>query len=304
MPRKIVVVSAPRLQAYVVERLAYIDSVFCRSMRMIDADDLERLKESLTPDERFSGTRYFGDKWIYVDSSTGETFFHYVHTIHQPTKSTFRVLQGIQERNPGLLHLLDVHFALDLTTSSDLHAARLHEALLAVLTPKRLPSTDHDQEHDTTYIGRRRSGNEIAVYSDGKRKVRPASPRVHLEWRVHGAKALQRANIKSPLDLLELDHRDFWSKRLRLRIMPTLPRLTRILELRAARKGRPMSPEQKLRTANALKRISSDYHGRSSAQGLNEILLSGLHPRPSQLYKPVSNKWALPGRANALWDEG
>ena len=304
VPRRSISVRTPLLQAYVVERLAYIDSVFYRSTRKIDADDLERLKVSLTPDERFPGTRYFGDSWPYVDLATGETFFHYVHTVHQPTKSTFHVLKGIQERNPGLLHLLDVHLALDLTTSSDQDAARLHEALLAVLTPKRLSSTDHVQEHETTYIGKRRSGNEIAVYSDGKRKVRPASPRVHLEWRVHGAKALRRANIKSALDLAELDHRDFWSKRLRLHIMPALPRLTRVLELRAARRGRPMSPEQRQRTVNALARISRDYYGRFSAQGLDEFLVRGLHPKPSQLYKPISNKWALPGRVNALWDEG
>lgn len=303
MPRKRIAVPKPILQAYVVERLAYIDSVFVRSTKMIDPVDLSQLKGTLTPDERFPGTRYFGEKRKYVNMDTGEILFHYVHTIHQPTKATCSVLQDIHERNPELLHLLDVHFALDLTTSCDLDADLLHEALLGVLTPARLATTDHVQEYETTYIGTRCSGNEIAVYSDGKRKVRPESPRVHLEWRIHGAKALRRANIKSAADLAELDHRAFWAKRLRLHIMPTLSRLTRVLELRAARNGRPLSPERRLRTMNVLSRLGRDYHGRFFAQGLDELLVSGLHPKPSQLYKRISNEWALPAAGNALWDE-
>lgn len=304
MPRSPISVRTPLLQAYVVERLAYIDSVFFRTTRKIDPVDLERLKDSLIPDDRFPGKRYLGKRVTYVNGATGEILYHYVHTVHQPMKATLRVLQDIQEQNPELLHLLEAHFALDLTTNSDLEAAKLHQSLLGVLTPARLATTDHDQEYETTYVGRRRSGNEIAVYSNGKKKVRPEWSRVHLEWRVHGTKALRRVNIKSPMDLAEVDHRAFWSKRLRLNIMPSLPRLIRVLELRAARNGRPMSPAQKQRTMNALARISSDYQGRFFAQGLDEFLVGGLHPKPSQLYKRISNEWALPTPGNALWDEG
>jgi hypothetical protein len=303
MPRRRIAVRKPILQAYVVERLAYIDSVFARSTKKIDPDDLARLKGTLIPDERFPGTRYFGGEHKYVNMETGEILYHYVHTIHQPTKATFCVLKDIQERNPELLHLLDVHLALDLTTSCDHDAAQLHEALLGVLTPARLATKDHVQEYETTYIGTRRSGNEIAVYSDGKRKVLPESPRVHLEWRIHGAKALRRANIKSAMDLAGLDHRAFWAKHLRLHIMPTLSRLTRVLEHRAARNGRPLSLERKQRTMSLLSRISRDYQGRFFAQGLDEVLVRGLHPKPSRLYKPISNEWALPASGNALWDE-
>ena len=303
MPRKRIAVRTPLLQAYVVERLAYIDSVYVRTTKKIDPVDLERLKSSLTPDVRFPGKRYSGRMRRFIIPTTGECLYHYVHTIHQPTKATLRVLQDIQEQSPGLLHLLEVDFALDLTTNSDLDATQLHKSLLGVLAPARLGKTIHSEEYETTYIGARRSGNEVVVYSDGKRKVRPESPRVHIEWRIHGAKALDRAKIRSAIDLVAINHRTIWEKRLRLRIMPTLSRLIRILECRAVRSGRPMSPSQNQRTVYLLARMSKDYHGRFFAQGLDDFLVRGLHPKPAQIYKPISNKWALPEPGNALWDE-
>lgn len=301
MPRKRIAVRKPILQAYVVERLAYIDSVFVKGNRKIDLADLERLKATLTPDARFSDKRYFGRYKPYINEKTGECFYHYVHIIHQPTKATFCVMQDIQDRNPGIFSLLEVHFALDLITSSDRDADHLHEALLGVFVPARLKSKD--QEYSTTYMGTTYGGNEMVAYSDDKSKVRPESPVVHLEWRIQGDRALKRANIKSMMELTEFNHRAFWAKRLRLRIMPTLPRLVRILECRAARNGRLLDLKKSQRTMNWLVRGSQDYLGRFSAQDLNDLLVILRHPRPSQLYMPISNTWALPKPGNALWDE-
>jgi hypothetical protein len=303
MPRKRIAVRMPLLQTYVVERLAYIDSVYVRTTKKIDPVDLKRLKSTLTPDIRLAAERYRGDPWRYQNPITGAWFYHYVHTIHQPTKATIQVLQDIQDQSPEILHLLQVDFALDLTTDNDLDAARLHLAFLGVLTPARLGKSIHKPEFKTSYMGAWGSGNEVVVYSDGRRKVRPQSPRVHIEWRIHGAKALERAKIKSAIDLVAVNHRAIWEKRLRLHIMPTLTRLLRILECRAARNGRPMNPEQMKRTRHLLERMSTDYNGRYFAQGLDDFLVHGLHPKPAQLYKRISNKWALPEPSNALWDE-
>ncbi|WP_157084980.1 hypothetical protein [Hydrogenophaga palleronii] len=303
MPREKIAVRTPKLGAYVVERLSYIDSIFFRTIRRLDEADLMRLKKTLIPDERFSKRRYFGAKRPYTNPVTGRTLFHYVHVVHQPMRATLELLQDIQECDPKLLHLLDVHVALDLTTRSQSDAAKLHEAVLAVHTPARLGTTDHDQEVETSYVGKRTNGNEVAIYSNGERKVRPDSSRVHLEWRVHGAKALKRAKMAAADQVVKLDYRAFWAKHLRLNVMPTLPRLVRVLELRAARSGRPMSAKQIQGLQNALSRISQDYEGRYFAQGLDEYLLDGVHPKPSRLYKSVSNEWALPAPGNALWDD-
>lgn len=137
MPRKRISVRTPLLQAYVVERLAYIDSVYVRTTKKIDPVDLSRLKKTLIPDVRFPGERYHGGPRPYVIEATGECFYHYVHGIHQPTKATFQVLQDIKERNPDVLHLHQVDFSLDLTTSNELDAALLHEALLGVFPSKK-----------------------------------------------------------------------------------------------------------------------------------------------------------------------
>lgn len=216
MPRKRIAVRTPLLQAYVVERLAYIDTVYVRTTKKIDPVDLDRIKETLIPDARFSESRYFSKDRPYFNEVTGQWQYHHVHTIQQPTRATFQVLQDIQDRSPEVLHLSQVDFALDLTTNSELDAGLLHEALLGGLTPARLAQTDHAQEFETTYIGAKRSANKILVYSDGIRKVRPESPRVHIEWRITGSKALHRANIKSAIDLAVIDHRAIWKKRLRM----------------------------------------------------------------------------------------
>jgi len=304
MPRRKLRVRKVALGAYVVERLAYIDTVIVRTTRMVGDEDYELLGETFPPDERLTKNRFFGDTWEYVDKETGEIRWHHVLYCHQPTKATFQVMEDIQKRQPDFLFLLEVHFALDLTTNSEFEAAILDRKLQDVFTPARLPLADHAYEFETTYIGKKRGKNRVAMYRDGVRKVRPESPRVHLEWRIHGKTALERAKIYAPADLVRFDHRAFWAKNLRLRVMPQQPRLVRVLELRAARnKGRPVSPESRERMKNMIIRLSKDYLGRFSAKHLDDALHQ-LHPRPAQLYARIPNEWALPAPRNALWDEG
>lgn len=304
MPRRKLRVRKVALGAYVVERLAYIDTVIVRTTKLIGDEGYASLGETFPPDERLTKNRFYGKDWEYVDQETGEIRWHHVLYCHQPTKATLQVMDDIQKRQPDLLFLLEVHFALDLTTNSEVDAANLERALQSTLTPARLPIADHAHEYETTYIGRKRGKNRVAMYRDRVGKVRSERPRVHIEWRIHGKTALERAKIYGPADLVRVDHRAFWAKRLRLHVMPQLPRLIRNLELRAARsKGRPVSPESQRRTKNMISRLSKDYLGRFSAKHLDDAL-HGVHPRPAQLYLHISNEWALPEPGNALWDEG
>lgn len=304
MPRKKIRVRKIALGTHVVERLAYIDTVIVRTARKIGDEDYELLEKTFTPDERLANKRFFGNDWEYLDKETGEIRWHHVLYCHQPTKATFQVMEDIQKRQPELLFLLEVDFALDLTTNSESDAAILDRALQSVFVPARLPLADHAYQYETTYIGKKRSKNRVVMYCDGVRKVRPESPRVHLEWRIHGKTALERANIYGPADLVPFDHRAFWAKQLRLRLMPQVSRVVRLLERNAVRKtGRPVSPVRRDRMKHWLTRLGKDYLGRFSAKHLDDALQEW-HPKPARLYKRIANDWALPAPGNALWDEG
>lgn len=304
MPRRKLRVRKIALGLYVVERLAYIDTVIVRTTRSIEGEDYELLRRTFPPDERFAKDRFYPDSWEYVDKETGEIRWHHVLYCHQPTKETFKVMEDIQKRQPDLLFLLGVDFALDLTTNSESDAAILDRALQSVFVPARLPLADHAHQFETTYIGKKRSKNRLVMYCDGVRKVRPEIPRVHLEWRIRGKTALERASIYGPADLVRFDHRAFWAKQLRLRVMPQVPRLVRNLELRAARKkGHPLSPQSRERLKNVLTRLGKDYLGRFSAKYMDDAL-HAWYPGHTELYGRLANEWALPAPGNALWDEG
>lgn len=304
MGRKRIRIRNVPLGAYVVERLAYVDSMFVRTTRKLDPEDFELLRQTLPLDVRFSERRLLSQRWEYINGETGEVRHHHVLVIHQPMKDTCRLLAELATQNPNLLHLLEIHLALDLVTHSSVDVESLYRHILATFTPARLPTSDQTQEFDTTYIGLQTGGNRIVIYRDGVRKVRPDSPRVHLEWRIHGAKALQRAKVRSIEDLLRFDHKAFWAQKLRFHVMPDLPRLGKVLERRAVRAGKFLSPEGRARLNEAIFRVSHDHRDWLSAQRLDSLLVSGLHPRPAQLYKRIPNAWALPEPGNVLWDEG
>ena len=65
------------------------------------------------------------------------------------------------------------------------------------------------------YSAKQGVANLLVVYSDLPcRRVTEETACVHLEWRLNGARALQRAGLGTIGQLLQLDHRAFWQKRL------------------------------------------------------------------------------------------
>jgi hypothetical protein len=67
----------------------------------------------------------------------------------------------------------------------------------------------------TRYTAKQGVANLLVVYSDLLcRRLTEPTPCVHLEWRLNGARALQRAGLGTVGQLLQLDHRAFWQKRL------------------------------------------------------------------------------------------
>jgi hypothetical protein len=67
---------------------------------------------------------------------------------------------------------------------------------------------------ETRYTGPRGAANLLAIYRDRPCKVTGEVYCVHLDWRITGAVALQRAGINSLQQLRNIDYHAFWQKRL------------------------------------------------------------------------------------------
>jgi hypothetical protein len=72
-----------------------------------------------------------------------------------------------------------------------------------------------EEDKITRYSGPRSAPNVSVIYADKGSKV-TGEDCVHIDWRINGGAALRRAGIHSLRDLLDLDYRQFWGKRLKI----------------------------------------------------------------------------------------
>lgn len=134
--------------------------------------------------------------------------------IRQPTPEVLRFLA----EQSGLL-LNHTEIALDWTFSTE---HETEEAL--IFTARHLIKKHHREAHGirivgegerrTLYTNTRAARNVVVLYADKYCRVTGEECCVHLEWRMNGVEALRRAGIHSIEDLLSLDYRQFWAKRL------------------------------------------------------------------------------------------
>jgi len=71
----------------------------------------------------------------------------------------------------------------------------------------------------TRYTGPRSAPNVLAIYCDKPCRLTGEIYCTHLDWRMKGAATLRRVGIFSVADLLNFDHRLFWSTRMLFRAM-------------------------------------------------------------------------------------
>ncbi len=87
------------------------------------------------------------------------------------------------------------------------------------------------------YSGPQGAPNVLAMYADRRSRISGERFCVHLDWRINGVEALQRAGIRSVQDLLNFSHYGFWKKRLRCYEVDT-KKLGRVYHERVLGKGR------------------------------------------------------------------
>ena len=68
----------------------------------------------------------------------------------------------------------------------------------------------------TRYTGPREAPNNLVNYNNRPSKTTGEVDCLKLEWRITGVAALRRAGLTSLDDILRIDHREFWARRLKL----------------------------------------------------------------------------------------
>jgi hypothetical protein len=127
-------------------------------------------------------------------------------------------LQWLATLSGALLNYVEV--GLDWTFNNERERDEAHE----FVRRHHIKRWHGDQQvtvyKSTRYTARRRVRrvpNMLVVYSDLPCRVSGEVNCVHLEWRLSGARTLQRAGLSTFGELLQLDHRAFWKERLLMR---------------------------------------------------------------------------------------
>lgn len=237
--------------------------------------------------------------------------------LHQPRSYELYALSEIEE--VGRCRVTRVDVTLDLivhdSCSPDELRRHLEGRLIPSVRAKRTVKGKHDGRvkeavsyiKETTYYFRgRRSGIEVALYSDRFSKTGYGWQCCHLEYRVRGAKALQVAGISSAKEVLALNHRKFWDAHLAFWKPPTPESLARSSNgTPCTRTIESLGPERNQREAHLMFRLATHYN-----QGIlntNRLyfelrdMARKYNQRPLRLFQKVDHSWALPQPRNYMW---
>jgi hypothetical protein len=267
--------------------------------------------------------------------------FHLFFWLHQPTRRSIELLQKYE---PAQFYGVDV--ALDLCVGSPRAASDLESYVLRHIhkqgegrkrgnepregKSRKLPSwRSGDKTHiGHTYVwdfitpdsgeihtGPGRRCSQFVVYSDLPSKVTGGSC-VHVEYRVAGTRPLLNDRFPSTDAVQQLDHREFWKKRLHFLEPPSGDRLERVVAERIGRlteRGAARRPWD-ARISEAQERLTSAFDGvrggYRAANGVDVAYVlkdSGLAggKTPLRLFEPVSCGWMLPKHGkNEFWIVG
>lgn len=178
--------------------------------------------------------------------------------MRQPSRRAFLTLErSLGHDVRALLNYVEI--VLDVLCDSRAQARALQRAFIASVKVKHQQQTLVIHQ-GTAYIGRlaksdRKPGHVLCVYSDRPSKLNLAKRRrahpacLHIEWRATGARALEMLGILTTRDLLDFDHRAFWTERIQLIALPN--RKTELGRILHATKGKRTEVTDRALRANA-----------------------------------------------------
>jgi hypothetical protein len=288
---------ATELSSQVQATRSYIDSIFIRLPKLMEKKSFLELRRALVSERRVSRVRYVFKKVRVPDT----TYFHLKLAVHQPSRKATEIISEYLVACRAAARVLEVHVALDFLVGSYSGAEEAMRSFLELFLPTSRPSRPLEWVADSTayYNKGVNRGTGYAIYCDRPSKV-TKTPCLHVECRVKGGQQLERSQVRFLDQLLILDHRDFWAKRLQLCAPPTPERIDKELAKCVAKYKEISNPSTG--TGRSVIRSSLGPSGRVLAHDTFFHLLSLRSlTRPRRLFYDVSTEWALPPSENAIW---
>ncbi len=176
---------------------SYIDSVFLTSSRLIHPGFVAEMRQSC-------GTIY-PPKMHTFDRGLSVTM-----ALHQPSKEAIARLA-----DEPMIKITGVQVALDLVTRTFTEADRMQSFLRTRLVSRSRNGKGIVRRGSTDYFGLERHqgpNTGFAMYAGKPSKPSENRPCAHLEIRVRGAAHLRRLGLRSPEELISLNHTTFWKQ--------------------------------------------------------------------------------------------
>jgi hypothetical protein len=184
--------------------------------------------------------------------------------------------------------------------------------------PSHGPALTSTGDNTTAYFGFEKElgpGISVAIYADRESKAATGEPCCHIEWRISGAKALRDANLRTPSQILSLNHTALWCRVLRLVETPTREAVGALWLKGFTSRHSKLAKWFPFRgRSESLRRVPTvflrPHLGDDGKVMSNNDLAVSLHRQhksfPGQsigsLFGSAPNDWLLPPAGNALWD--
>lgn len=277
------------------DRLSYIDTVAFRLPKLMQKAEFRDLRLAMFNAQGTRKRRIVLRKVTLPVDVGGWYFMMYVH---QPTPEALELLAS--RGGP----LAEVHVALDLVASTWGVADELKQYLLHRLLRNASPSTWTTWVGSTGYIGQTkwRPQSRFVIYSDRRSKVNHQHC-CHVELRVVGQRDLRNHQLLLAKDVLNLQHRAFWDRQLRLQRPPSERDLVAARARFLRKQGRPVERRVLENSSRLYMRMSRAADGAVSSSDLLFALRSSRYvgKTPVRLFYRESHDWMLPEPPNALW---
>lgn len=298
MGRKKKVVRRSLVPVSIISSSSYIDSICVVLPGRMPKEMFRFLRESL-----YAALRPRKRRYVLRKVTTANGFWIFKITVHQPTPASVQILEDAVDTINA--RLLEVHVSLDLETSSLADAMALQDYLEHRLLPSTRQSKPVERFKTTTYFNRlTRKGLEVAVYSDKPSKVNGA-PCFHMDWRMIGAAILKRERLSTGSEILGLDHRDFWDRKLALWLPPSQATIAKNRN-RSAGSKQPEAVGSTLNQSKArlLLRSATSPRGVVVAHELLRFLRKNemaYNRRAMRLFSKEPHDWMLPPKDKLTW---
>jgi hypothetical protein len=275
-------------------------------------DSVETVSDKRYPKETLDYFKANCGSIVLQPFPSGNGYFKFRLTLHQPNQAAIERLAS-----EGRL-ATQVQIALDLVAASRYEAREMQAWMVRhIFMDQRVPEpiTYYVKTTYFNFLKVKGPRRKLAIYSHRPSKPNPGLPCCHIEFRVAGVRNLNVLAIRTPTELLNLNHAHFWEDAIDIVQIPSAIKLgKRWLRYHLNRlPGRQLRipygrTSASVRVGELIRRAGPvDDDGRHVANQFAVYLASSVAFADEciqNLFDRMDTSWLIPAPGNALWEQG